>query len=294
MIHPGFVSQPVATIEHTLPSEIAREVRLFANRALGRVEPFRRRAELRPIVSAFDGLDVLEIGGPSAIFMKGSLVPVYDVIAGHDAANYASSTLWESERASPRPRREFVAEATALGCPEGAYEGLLASHVIEHSANPLGALAEWRRVVARGGPLLIVIPHKDATFDHRRETTSLAHMREDERIGMREDDISHVPEVLAHHDPRHDFFDGSAEDFEQRCWENARYRALHHHVFTTLSAVNLLEAAGLEVVHVVPSRPHHIVILARQPRTTDATAPRPRTLNDTLRKSPFVSDRRAA
>lgn len=247
---------------------------------------------MRPILSIFTDLEVLEIGGPSAIFEEGSLVPVYEVISCHDAANYASSTLWGPGRRSPRPRRDFIAEATALGCPDEAYEGLLASHVIEHTANPLGALAEWRRVVAKGGPLLIVIPHRDFTFDHRRETTPLDHLRDDERARMGEDDLSHVPEVLERHDPRHDFFDGDAAAFSRRCWDNLRYRALHHHVFSTQSAVDCVSAAGLEVAQVLPSRPHHIVILARRPLEADPVAPQG--LRQVLRGSPFLSDRREA
>lgn len=293
---PGMI-QPISLLSLSQPSirslDVAREVRLLTNRALGRIEPYRRRAEIQPVVEPFTGLEVLEIGGPSAIFAKRALVPIYDVIRHHDAANYASSTLWEADVGLPRPRREFVAEATALGCPDEAYGGLLASHVIEHTANPLGALAEWRRVVCVGGPLLIVVPHRDFTFDHRREVTPLEHLREDERVGMSEGDLSHVAEVLARHDPRHDFFEGDAEAFAQRCWDNLRHRALHHHVFTTASAVQLVHAARLDVVRVVASRPHHIVILARRPASARAEALPAQTLRDVLRRSPFGSDRSA-
>lgn len=269
-----------------------RESELLANRALGRIEPYRRRSQVIPILAGFKDLEVLEVGGPSVIFEASSLVPVYEVMKQHDAVNYAAATLWQSGTRAPLPRREFMAEATALGCPDEAYEGLLASHVIEHIANPLGALAEWRRVVKKGGPLLIVIPHRDFTFDHRRETTPLDHLRDDERARMGEDDLSHVPEVLERHDPRHDFFDGDAAAFSRRCWDNLRYRALHHHVFSTQSAVDCVSAAGLEVAQVLPSRPHHIVILARRPLEADPVAPQG--LRQVLRGSPFLSDRREA
>jgi SAM-dependent methyltransferase len=272
--------------------ETRREARLLANRALAKLEPYRRRAEVRPILSAFERLEVLEVGGPSPVFRRGALLPVYGVIAVRDAVNYASSTLWEPDVRAPAPRREFVAEATALDCPDEAYGGLLASHVIEHTANPLGALAEWRRVVAKGGPLLIVIPHRELTFDHRRDVTSLEHLRADERAGTREDDLTHVREVLTLHDPRHDFFDGDGAAFERRCWENARHRALHHHVFSTRSATRCVHAAGLDVIDVFASRPHHIVILARHPSGVDARPIAAHRLHHAVRRSPFASDRR--
>ena len=272
--------------------EIRREARLLANLALAKLEPYRRRAEVRPILSAFERLHVLEVGGPSAVFRRGALLPVYCVITARDAVDYASSTLWQGDGSAPTPLREFVAEATALECPDEAYGGLLASHVIEHTANPLGALAEWGRVVAKGGPLLIVVPHREMTFDHRREVTSLEHLRDDERAGTREDDLTHVREVLALHDRRHDFFDGDAAAFERRCWENARHRTLHHHVFSTRSATRCVHAAGLDVIDVFASRPHHIVILARRPTEAEAQPIAGHRLHDALRRSPFASDRR--
>ena len=135
-------------IKRYLPSDIRREIELLANRGLGRLEPYRRRNEVRPILSIFTDLEVLEIGGPSAIFEEGSLVPVYEVISCHDAANYASSTLWGPGRRSPRPRRDFIAEATALGCPDEANEGLLASQCPRahgQSLGRIGGMAPGRR-----------------------------------------------------------------------------------------------------------------------------------------------------
>jgi SAM-dependent methyltransferase len=247
------------------------------------------------VVEAFAGLEVLEIGGPSAIFRSGKQLPVYDVVSAYDAANFAASTIWQGDvEATRRPRREFVAEATDLGCPNEAYGGLLASHVLEHLANPIGALREWRRVVALGSPLLVIVPHRDFTFDHRREITPLAHLLEDERRATTEDDLTHVPEILAHHDPRHDYFAGDAAAFAERCWANLHHRALHHHVFDTRAAVDVVMAADLSVEAVLASRPHNIIVLAR--RTTGANVPgtAPEGLRDVLRASPFPSDRRKA
>ena len=270
-----------------------RDAVLLVNRLLGKAERLRRRGELAAITRAFDDLEVLELGGPSRIFMRGGLLPVYERIAAHDLADHAESTLWDAYRpGSVKPRRQFLAEAGDLGVvPEGSYGGLLASHVLEHLANPLAALREWRRAVVDGGPLLIVIPHRDYTFDHRRAVTPLAHLVADELMAVDEDDLTHVEEILAHHDPRHDHFDGSRAAFAQRCRENAIHRGLHHHVFVTRSAAETVARAGLRPEIVTARRPHHIVILARGTGAVDGRDDElERAIARAVAHSPFPSD----
>jgi SAM-dependent methyltransferase len=56
---------------------------------------------------------------------------------------------------------------------------LLASHVLEHSPNPIGTLIEWDRVIRPGGVLFLIVPHKERTPDRVRPRTPLAHVVED-------------------------------------------------------------------------------------------------------------------
>ena len=56
---------------------------------------------------------------------------------------------------------------------------LLASHVLEHSPDPIGTLVEWDRVIRPGGVLFLIIPHKERTPDRVRPRTTLAHVVED-------------------------------------------------------------------------------------------------------------------
>ena len=249
---------------------LSREATSLLDRALAKIERLHRPDELRHIAAAFDRRTVLEIGGPSPIFGR-ALLSVYPRLAACDMVNYASRTLWDGE-AQPRVpiRRQFVAEAVDLGVPDASYDGLLASHVLEHLANPLRALNEWQRVVAPGGPLLIVLPQRDRTFDHRRPVTPLSHVDEDFRRNVGEDDLTHLDEVLALHDARRDRRAGDRAAFAQRCRDNARQRGMHHHVFVAGSAIELLEHAGLAIEAVTARRPHHIVMLARTPVTGEA------------------------
>src|ERR1700730_1353703 len=141
----------------------------------------RRERPLVATARAFKGAVALEPGGPSPLFGARGLVPVYPQLAVLDTLDFSRETLWSEEQAASseiRPRRRLVAEAGDLAAlPARAYDVLLASHVIEHIANPLGALAAWSRVVKPGGHLLLVVPHRDGTFDHRRPITTLAHLR---------------------------------------------------------------------------------------------------------------------
>jgi SAM-dependent methyltransferase len=195
---------------------------------------------------------------------------VYPFVARLDNVNFAPKTIWEGRIESGEtflydPRRptgrQFIAEAAGLGTIEDAsYDLVLSSHTLEHSANPLRVLGEWRRVLADDGVLVLVLPHKEGTFDHRRPTTTLEHLLEDERLGTEETDLSHLEEILALHD--HDLH--PVEEFEARSRRNAENRALHHHVFDTHLAVAMLDRARFELLAVEAGEPCDIVLVARK------------------------------
>lgn len=166
----------------------------------------------------------------------------------------------------------------------GAYEVVLSSHTIEHTANPLKALAEWRRVLTPDGLLVLIAPHKDRTFDHRRPVTRLDHLIADLDAGTGEDDRMHLPEILALHDRARDPGGGSAEDFARRSQDDFTHRALHHHVFDTSLAEAMLRQAGFRPLAVEARRPYNIVVVAQKAEAEDGDPP--------LRfPSPFPSDR---
>ena len=249
--------------------------------------------ELQQVAALFEGAHALEIGGPSAIFAPGGLVPVYERLEALDAGNFAARTLWDQERFKGIvPSRTFLSEARDLPADDASYDAVLGSHVIEHTANPLGVLREWRRVTKPGGRLLLVVPHKEATFDHRRPVTSIEHLRDDEDRDTPEDDETHLDEILRLHDLRRDPGTSSTEEFAERSRQNPLNRALHHHVFVTEAVQHLCEAASLDVETLTTRRPHHIVCVARRPHD-EASAPRPHDARAALRRSPFPSDHRS-
>lgn len=228
------------------------------------------------------------------MFGRLGVTPVYSRLAALDTLDYSNRTLWsDPDGVGIEPRERLIGEASHLeDVLDDSYDVLIASHVLEHLANPLGALAEWQRVVRPGGHLLLVLPHRDGTFDHRRPPTSIDHMREDAVRETGEDDLTHLEEILALHDLERDPGAPDREAFERRCRENPSTRAMHHHVFVSRTAAEMCEAAGLRLLLLRPMQPCNILCLCRvgDGRDGDLSASE---LSMTLRRSPFASDREA-
>jgi ubiquinone/menaquinone biosynthesis C-methylase UbiE len=49
-------------------------------------------------------------------------------------------------------------DATRLSYPDGSFDRLIATHVLEHLPEPVSVLREWNRVVRPGGIISIVLP----------------------------------------------------------------------------------------------------------------------------------------
>lgn len=227
----------------------------------------------RPVVT---GRRALEIGGPSAIFARDGLLPIYPLLDRVDNCDFAGETVWHgaAEEGTPfvfdeqRPAgTRLVREATALhGIADGAYDVVLASHTLEHVANPLRALEEWRRVVGPAGHLVLVLPHFANTFDHRRPVTTLAHLEEDFARGTGEDDATHVREFVELCDLGRVPERLTRDDLERRAREQLSTRTVHHHVFDTELVARLLDRAGCRVLAVATALPFHVVAVARTGR----------------------------
>lgn len=247
------------------------------------------------------GAHGLEIGGPSPIFAADALLPAYSVLGAVDGCQYAEDTVWHGHQTGgyepagpggPRGVMRIAPGGTLEGIEDGTYDVVLASHVIEHLADPLGALGHWRRVCKPDGRLLLVAPHLSGTFDRRRPVTPLAHLEADHAAGTGEDDLTHLDEVLALHDRARD--PGAPADpaeFERDRRDNERTRLLHHHTFTGPSLVRMLDRAGLQVEAAEVRFLHDVVCLGRWTDAPDNAA-----LLDpghsAWRRSPYAIDRR--
>jgi SAM-dependent methyltransferase len=227
------------------------------------------------------------------------MLPLYPLVGHLDNCNFARRTLWEgaiqegdSFRFHPKKPcgRQFIAEGANLSeIPSGTYDFVLSSHMLEHTANPLGALQEWARILRAAGTLVLIVPHRDGTFDHRRPVTTLQHLIEDFEAGRSEADRTHFSEVVELHDSARDTGE-DPESFRSRVERNSDIRSVHHHVFDTRLALAAAATAGFEILTVEPLRPYHIVLIGRKANAdTQTSAPN---FDSILSRSPFPTDRR--
>jgi hypothetical protein len=257
----------------TFPSRSRKKIRLLLQ---GRLRCFKLA------LSLVEGKRGLEIGGPTDLF-KGwrkpsrchwffAPLPIYDRAGSLDNCNFSDKTIWgihdPTYRFSPRrpPGAVIIAEGTDISSvPAGTYDFILSSHNLEHFANPVKALMEWKRVTRPRGALILVLPHYQRTFDHLRTPTSVEHMLDDYARNIGEDDTTHLAEVVQLHDLAIDGFlkTGTLEEFRARCANNLSNRMMHHHVFDEANSTELLTRVGLEVLALELSLPYHMIILAR-------------------------------
>lgn len=252
-----------------IPRELIRAVRRDGLTATLRRISERRLASLPEYERRVRGARGLEIGGPSQIFTRRGALPIYQAVGSLDNCVFSRETVWSSASDAYRfdPKcpsgRTIIAEGADLGCiRDGSYDFVAASHALEHFANPVRALREWRRVTRPGGALVLVLPDPSRTFDHWRPITTLDHMLDDYSRNVGEDDLTHLPEILALHDLSKDPAAGDPQAFEERSKRNAENRCLHHHVFSSDTAAALIQSIPLVIERVDIAPPHHIVLLA--------------------------------
>lgn len=233
----------------------------------------------------------LEIGGPSDIFEIYGQVPVYHVVGGLDGCNFSTKTIWEGNLQEGQGYQynkksstgyQYIAEASELSAiPDGKYDFVLSSHSIEHIANPLKAVRNWLRVLKKNGVLLMVVPHKEGTFDHRRPVTPFSHLLEDFKNDVGEDDLTHLPEILELHDLGMDPWAGDFESFRQRSLRNRENRCLHHHVFNTPLVIQLFDYFNLQIEAVDTLQSLHIVVIGRKTKSKVDNTPFMRSVHQT-------------
>lgn len=255
-----------------------------------------------PDLTHFSGRG-LEIGGPSQFFQDRGEFPIYAVAENIDNVNYGSQTFWEGtlkegqyfKYKSDKPSgRQFICEASDLTViAADTYDFIASCHTLEHCANPVRAMYEWRRVLKNDGWLVLILPHKAGTFDHQRSVTDFEHLLEDHRRGVTEDDKTHFPEILEKHDLTRDPAQKSRDSFERWIKNNATTRGVHHHVFDPALALNLVDYVGFKTIAAEVVMPYHIVVLAQKLSQPDAEKEmaRLRILQSCCERSPFKSDR---
>lgn len=255
-----------------MPGEAYSWIRRLRGVASRAIKPVHKRLRARVYLRNLRGKKGLEIGGPSSIFNNDGILPIYQVVTSLDGCNFANETIWEGKIREGWNYQylkerdagyQYISDAVDLNrIKSNSYDFVLSSHNIEHIANPLKAMNEWKRVLKDGGLLLLVVPDKNGTFDHNRPVTTLSHLIEDFETDVGEQDLSHLPEILELHDLKRDLAAGDISSFKKRALNNYRNRCLHHHVFDTELVLAVLDHLDLAVKSCDFILPFNIVVLA--------------------------------
>jgi SAM-dependent methyltransferase len=220
------------------------------------------------IKKLFDGKSGIEIGGPTELFRKNSLLPLYNIVKELDSCNFSSTTIWQGNTKGGKTYNyyknkngiQYISEATDLELiPNENYDFVISSNCLEHIANPLKAIEEWIGILKRDGLLLLILPNKDYCFDHDRPVTRFTHLLEDLHTDVKENDLTHLDEILELHDLEMDRPAGNFEQFKERSLKNSENRALHHHVFDVPLLKEIFDYFNMEILMTDESNVHVIL-----------------------------------
>jgi len=220
----------------------------------------------------FAGKKGLEIGGPSSLFSLKGYFPVYLFAKQVDGVNYSNETSWEGRieeghnyHYHTKTGYQFIREATNLNdIASASYDFVLSCHSLEHVANPLKAMQQWKRVLKPSGLFVLVLPDKRYTFDINRSYTTMNHLLEDYKANMGEDDSTHFNEILALHEFGKDAGADSKLVLRERLKTNITSRYVHHHVFNFDLVDEMLKYFSFEKIYQQEAHPFHLITIAQK------------------------------
>ena len=133
---------------------------------------------------------------------------------------------------------------------DASQDFVIASHLIEHLANPLAMLVELHRVLKPGGLLILLVPDRHKTFDRHRRPTPLEHVVDEYRRDVHEVDDTHILDYLiGTREPLGDTRDISVFTAERMAGEIElhRRRSVHAHVWDAAEFSAVLRFAATDL-----------------------------------------------
>lgn len=121
-----------------------------------------------------------------------------------------------------------------IGIRDSSQDFIIACHVIEHVRNPLGAIEKAWTKLKPGGKLILLVPHRDLTFDAARELTSLDHLVLDYKRPLRERDFLHFVEFYEKAFVSPNPFEVANREF------NNKYSDIHYHTWNEDSFLQMV------------------------------------------------------
>ena len=120
-------------------------------------------------------------------------------------------------------------------------------------------MLEWNRIIKPGGVILLVLPNKNANFDHRRPYTNINHLINDYEKNITEHDMTHLEEILLLHDLSRDPQAKAFNIFKERCIHNYQNRCMHHHVFNQELLKELFQYCKMNIAFQYSSYTDHYI-----------------------------------
>lgn len=173
----------------------------------------------------------------------GPLVRPVRLPAGVDVVYVDKLSEAEQRRHYPELAKQRLTRVDVLDCAEqlaafrdGSQDFVIASHLLEHCEDPVGALHTWLRVLVPGGVVLLALPDCRFSFDRGRPLTTVEHVLRDHREGPAWSRDEHYVEWSR--------FVGGKVDDDELTADVAHCRGLgysiHFHVWTDESFAELL------------------------------------------------------
>lgn len=189
-------------------------------------------------------------------------------VGKHSVAPLSRTILTDgfAEHAKETSIAKLIFDANEIPFPDNTFSFLLSEHALEHVANPIRMLNEWKRVLKPNGVVVLFLPHKERIFDHLRPRTKLAHLIEDfvanRQLGQ---DPEHLQEFL-----NLVISKGLAPHYEHLSPEEMiQTGSVHLHVWITEDIVELLQYVGFNVLYSldeVPDRHDSFVVVGQKLR----------------------------
>jgi FkbM family methyltransferase len=110
-----------------------------------------------------------------------------------------SSQLFPELEHATFPRPDVIADLNKekLGAiADASVDFVIASHILEHLADPIGMLGEIHRVLRTGGVAILLLPDRRTTFDRLRAPTPLKHLQAEHAAGVEEVSDDHIVEFV--------------------------------------------------------------------------------------------------
>ena len=143
---------------------------------------------------------------------------------------------------------DYVTDAANLSfAADETLDFVCSSHVLEHLANPLKAIAEWKRVIKKGGIIYAGVPDKRHTFDCKRGRTPLSHLIDDFEKDVDQTDTTHIAEFIEKFN-ENESCDSNSEQFPSHVVDNPESH-VHHHVWIADDIKEIFGYMSLRIIY---------------------------------------------